>query len=126
MDRSRPRGLVIMDKSRYPGHNFYYFRREDKKVLEIMDRSRPRGLTGLVIMDKSRYPGHNFDYFLREDKKVLEIMDRSRPRGLVIMDRLVSHVTLHVYNSQVRKYHYASLWKLKGRSTNLQKIKIVS
>ena len=30
------------------------------------------------------------------------------------------------YNSQMRKYHYASLWKLKGRSTNLQKIKIVS
>jgi hypothetical protein len=24
------------------------------------------------------------------------------------------------YNSQMRKYHYASLWKLKGRSTNLR------
>ena len=60
-----------MDKSRYPGHNFYYFLREDKKILEIMDRSRPRGL---VIMDKSRYPGHNFYYFLREDKKILEII----------------------------------------------------
>ena len=34
--------------------------------------------------------------------------------------------TLHVYKFQMRKYHYASLWKLKGRSTNLQKIKIVS
>jgi len=49
MDRSRPRGLVIMDKSRYPGHNFYYFLREDKTILEIMDRSRPHGL---VIMDR--------------------------------------------------------------------------
>ena len=72
--------------SRYSGHNFYYFLRKDKKISEIMDRSRPRGL---VIMDKSRYPGHNFYYFLREDKKISEIMDRSRPFSLFPLQNTV-------------------------------------